>query len=69
MMFWYTTVLSALRQLELSHGVQRAFVVEGTCLLAAGVTYEAVDAETKGWPASLFGYGNYQKKGRGFFLA
>jgi hypothetical protein len=34
MMLWYTTVLPALKQLELSHDVQRAFVVEDTCLLA-----------------------------------
>ena len=38
MTFWYTTVLPALRQLELNQGVQRAFVVEDTCLLAAGDT-------------------------------
>jgi hypothetical protein len=34
MRLWYTTVLPALKQLELSHDVQRAFVVEDTCLLA-----------------------------------
>jgi hypothetical protein len=63
MMFWYTTVLPALRPLELTQSMQSAFVVEDTCLLAAGVTLEVLAAETQGWPASLFGYGNYEKHG------
>ena len=65
MFCWYTTVLPAMEELFLSRKVQRAFVVEDTCLLAAGVTCDIVDAATNDWPATLFGYGNYQKKGRG----
>ena len=56
-------LLPALRQLELRQGLQSAFVVEDTCLLAASVTYEIVLAETKDWPTRLFGYGRYEKRG------
>jgi hypothetical protein len=65
MMFWYTTVLPALLILEMEYGDSCAFVVEDTCLLAPGVTYDDVVRATRGTAASLFGYGGYAigKKG------
>ncbi len=61
MAFWYTTVLPAIEHLHQSFGLKRFFVLEATCLLAEGVTYDMIHEETKAFPAGLFGYGNYVK--------
>ena len=61
MMFWYSTVLPALKMLNSEWGVEEAFVLEDTCLLASGVTFADVYKETKPWPASIFGYGKYEE--------
>ena len=65
MMFWYTTVLPALLQLEINHGIYRAFVVEDTCLLAPGIFYHDIEFATRTWRASLFGYGRFDEGAKG----
>jgi hypothetical protein len=62
MMFWYATVLPALLFLETHHGIKRAFVVEDTCLLAPGVTFQDVDEAT--WSLFKMSMRQHGQKGR-----
>lgn len=59
MTFSYTTVLPALRLMDMHHGVKKVFVCEDTCIMTPGATFDIVNLATVRSPGSTFGYGTY----------